>query len=418
MTKLLTQYKGLKKEVYVIFIGKLVTAMGSFVWPMLTFFLTRKLGLSDDRATLLIAISSIFSLPASLIGGKLADRFSRKNIIMIFDTLTFLLTALAAALPFGYLTVVLIFLSGLAQTLETPAYDALTADFSSTKDREKASSLSYLGYNLGFIVGAAFSGILFENHTRLAFLINGFSVFFSTVLIFFFIKMENAIAEDSEALAENYSEYEQPLDDSVSTFAVLKSRPVLFFMEIVGCVASMPMYLIGILLPLQLNATLGENGSAIYGYLNSLNGFTVIVLTPLLTLLLKKVTEIPKSILGMFFFSAGMVLFAVNNPLWILFLGMFINTIGEVASVLGGIPYLSRRTPASHRGRIGGFSSVINSLVGTATQFLITGMLVWTNGNYRVLWGVFISIGILSCVFYALLYRPDKKKFPKLYERK
>ena len=38
MKQLLTQYGGLKREIYVLFIGKLVTAMGSFVWPMLTFF--------------------------------------------------------------------------------------------------------------------------------------------------------------------------------------------------------------------------------------------------------------------------------------------------------------------------------------------------------------------------------------------
>ncbi len=43
MKQLITQYAGLKKEIYILFIGKLVTAMGSFVWPMLTFFLTTKL---------------------------------------------------------------------------------------------------------------------------------------------------------------------------------------------------------------------------------------------------------------------------------------------------------------------------------------------------------------------------------------
>ena len=55
MKQLITQYGGLKKEIYILFIGKLVTAMGSFVWPMLTFFQTTKLGLSDGTSTLIIA---------------------------------------------------------------------------------------------------------------------------------------------------------------------------------------------------------------------------------------------------------------------------------------------------------------------------------------------------------------------------
>jgi MFS family permease len=99
MKQLVTQYAGLKREIYILFIGKLVTAMGSFVWPMLTFFLTTKLGLSDGMSTLLIATASVLSFPAALLGGKLADRFSRKSIIILFDCLTVSLYLLAAILP-------------------------------------------------------------------------------------------------------------------------------------------------------------------------------------------------------------------------------------------------------------------------------------------------------------------------------
>ena len=99
MKQLITQYGGLKKEIYILFIGRLVTAMGSFVWPMLTFFLTTKLGLSDGTATLMIATSSVLSFPAALLGGKLADRFSRKSIIILFDCCTVSLYLLAAVLP-------------------------------------------------------------------------------------------------------------------------------------------------------------------------------------------------------------------------------------------------------------------------------------------------------------------------------
>ena len=72
MKQLFSQYAGLKKEIYILFIGKLVTAMGSFVWPMLTFFLTTKLGLSDGTSTLLIATASVLSFPAALLGGLAA----------------------------------------------------------------------------------------------------------------------------------------------------------------------------------------------------------------------------------------------------------------------------------------------------------------------------------------------------------
>ena len=417
MKQLITQYGGLKREVYILFIGKLVTAMGSFVWPMLTFLLTTKLGMSDGASTLMIATASVLSFPAALWGGKLADRFSRKSIIILFDCLTVSFYIIAAILPLTIGTAIILFLAGLFQTIESPAYDALNSDYSSSAQREKAYSLSYLGFNLGYIVGASVAGILFENFIRLAFCINGLAVFTSTVLIIFFVHKKNAISEDTESLEKNYSEYEMPIDDKISVLTVLKQRPVLLYMLIVGCFASMPANLVGILLPLQLKEGLAEAGATLYGYLNSLNGFVVILFTPVFTVLLKKLTEIPKTIIGLLLFVAGIALFSAGNITGILFLGMFVFTLGEVITVLGSNPYASRRIPASHRGRIGGISSVVHSIFSSLTQYLISFMLILSHSNYRLLWLIFVSFGLMASVAYTFLYRPDKKTFPKLYER-
>ena len=417
MKQLITQYGGLKKEIYILFIGRLVTAMGSFVWPMLTFFLTTKLGLSDGTATLMIATASILSFPAALLGGKLADRFSRKSIIILFDCCTVSLYLLVAVLPLTIFSAILLFLAGLFQTIESPAYDALNADYSTSAQREKAYSLSYLGFNLGYIVGASVAGILFENFLRLAFCINGLAILTSTVLIFFFVHQKNAISEDVQALKESYSEYEQPVDENLSVLKVLRQRPVLIGMLLVGCIASMPSSVMGILLPLQLKASLAEAGATLYGYLNSLNGFVVIVFTPILTVLLKKLTEIPKTIIGLLLFIAGNALFSFHTATVMLFMGMFVFTLGEVITVLGHNPYHSRRVPASHRGRVGGISSVVYSLFSSLTQYLISFLLMATNSNYTLLWTVFMICGLVAAALYGLMYGPDKRTFPKLYGR-
>ena len=415
MLKLLTQYGGLKREVYILFFGKLVTAMGSFVWPMLTFFLTTRLGMSDGMSTLLIATASVLSFPAALLGGKLADRFSRKSIIIVFDCLTVSFYLLAAILPVTIGTAIMLFLAGLFQTIESPAYDALNSDYSTSKQREKAYSLSYLGYNLGYIVGASLSGILFKNFMRLSFALNGVAIFISTMLITFFVHKKNAISEDTSAMEENYTEYEMSVDDKLSVLTVLKQRPVLIWMLLIGCVASMPANLVGILLPLQLKDGLSELGATLYGYLNSLNGFVVIAFTPIFTVLLKKLTEIPKCVMGLLLFVAGIALFSVGNITAVLFLGMFVFTLGEVITVLGSNPYTSRRIPASHRGRVGGISTVVHSVFSSLTQYAISFLLILTESNYFIIWLVFVVFGLIASVLYALLYKPDKRTFPKLY---
>ena len=416
MKQIITQYSGLKREIYILFIGRLVTAMGSFVWPMLTFFLTTKLGLDDGIATLMIATASVLSFPAALLGGKLADRFSRKAIIIVFDCITVSMYLLASILPMTLFTAILLFAAGLFQTIESPAYDALNADYSTSRQREKAYSLSYLGFNLGYIVGASVAGILFEKFVRLAFCINGLAIFVSTVLILFFVHKKNAITEDAESLSESYSEYEQPIDEKISVLAVLRQRPVLIGMLLIGCLASMPVSLMGLLLPLQLKDAMGEAGATLYGYLNSLNGFVVIVFTPILTVLLKKLTEIPKTIIGLILFLLGNLFFSLGTGASMLFVGMFIFTLGEVIEVLGHNPYASRRVPASHRGRVGGISSVVHSVFSSLTQYLISFMLIATQSNYRLIWMVFMVCGLVGAVLYGFMYGPDKRTFPKLYE--
>ena len=150
------------------------------------------------------------------------------------------------------------------------------------------------------------------------------------------------------------------------------------FMLLIGCFASLPSNVVGVLLPLQLKEAMGEYGAEIYGYLNSLNGLVVILCTPLFTILLKKFTEIPKAILGLLLFVAGIALFSVESAVFVLFVGMFVFTLGEVVTVLGTNPYASRRIPASHRGRIGGISSVIHTVFSSLTQYLISFILTVT----------------------------------------
>ena len=416
MKNLITQYSGLKREIYILFVGKLVTAMGSFVWPMLTFLLTEKLGFNDGTAAMLIATAGLISLPVALLGGKLADRFRRKNIIILFDCLTVFMCVLAFLLPIGYHTAVLIFFSALFQTAETPAYDALNADYSTTVQRERAFSLSYLGYNLGFVFGASMSGILFQNHTNLAFLINGLAIFTSTVLIFFFVKPENAVHE-TEVQTQSYGEYEKPLPESVSILQVLWQRRAVLFILLIGCFSSVANSSVGMLLPLQLKAELKEQGAAVYGYLNSLNVFVVILFTPILTMLLRHLTEIPKTILGLALFLGGMAMFMCSGARWVLFLGMFIYTLGEVVSVLGGNPYSSRRIPASHRGRIGGIHTVAYSVFQSLNQYFISFILLAAEGQYHLVWLIFIGIGLFAEVLYVLVYPLDRRTFPKLYEK-
>ena len=134
------QYRGLRRENYVLFFGNVVTNMGSMVWPMMTMILDKKLGLNAGNIALLLTLGTAICLPAELLGGKLADRGNKKHIIILGDLVSITAYILCGLLPLGTLTIGLIMLASVFQSIEGPAYQALVADITPTKDRERAFS--------------------------------------------------------------------------------------------------------------------------------------------------------------------------------------------------------------------------------------------------------------------------------------
>ena len=61
------QYRGLRREIYILFFGRIVTNLGSMIWPVMTMILSQKLGLSAAEISYFFVGSSIIMLPASLI---------------------------------------------------------------------------------------------------------------------------------------------------------------------------------------------------------------------------------------------------------------------------------------------------------------------------------------------------------------
>ena len=80
--KLFEQYKGLKRENYILFFGKIVTNLGAMIWPMMTMILNKKLGLNATETAMFIIISGVIFLPANLWGGRIADKFNKKKVIL------------------------------------------------------------------------------------------------------------------------------------------------------------------------------------------------------------------------------------------------------------------------------------------------------------------------------------------------
>ena len=79
---LFKEYRGLSKGNYILFFGKTMTALGSMVWPLLTFILSGRLMLSAKEIAIIFTLYTILMIPLNFLGGKLADKYNKKNIII------------------------------------------------------------------------------------------------------------------------------------------------------------------------------------------------------------------------------------------------------------------------------------------------------------------------------------------------
>ena len=95
---------------------------------------------------------------ASMLGGKLADSYGRKRLIMLFDTLAALLY-LACGFIQPSITLIYVILSASAcMSIAGPAHDSLIADLTVPENRAGAYALSYMGWNIGFAIGPMLGG--------------------------------------------------------------------------------------------------------------------------------------------------------------------------------------------------------------------------------------------------------------------
>ena len=406
--KLFDQYRGLRREIYILAFGRMVTNLGSMIWPVMTMILSRKLGLSAAEISYFFVGSSIVMLPANIVGGRLADRFNKKWMIVICDCVSILCFLISAAIPLGFGTITIFIIAGIFQSMEYPSYDALFADLSTTKDRERAYSLNYLSGNLGLVLSPTIAGLLFQNYLWLSFLISGFSIALSTVLIALRIKDISPVEDHSEEAAY------QEKKDGASVYAILKENPLLLLYLLCGTLYAAAYGQYNFIMPLDMAAVHGDSGAVLFGTVTSFNCITVVLFTPIITKPFVRMRDTGKMLTGrLLVFSGYLVFLLLLGFVPGYYLAMLVFTWGEIFDTLASGPYISTRIPASHRGRINGLMSVVYTAV-TGGIDLIVGKLYDRAGSART-WALILTVTFASAAAAILLKALDKRAYPKLY---
>lgn len=402
------QYKGLRKEIYVLFFGRIVTSLGSMIWSVLTLIMNQKLGMSATAISLYMIVSGAVMLPVNYIGGKLADKYNKKNIIVLCDLVSIFIFILCGFLPITFTTLILLTVGSLFQTIEGPAYNTLVADLTLTKDRESAYSLLYLGMNLGLIAAPTLSGLLFKNLLWLSFIISGLSIGLSTLLIYTNLRDITPVEDNSEEAVYQKS------DEHASLWEILKDNKVIILFIVASALYNAAYSEYSFLMPLDMGRIHGDNGALIYGTVSSLNCFVVVLCTPLITTLLAKTAHTVKMTVGGLLLLIGYIVFLSGlGSIPVYYIAMFLFTLGEIFSTISYGPYQTSRIPASHRGRINGVFTMIQGPLQGLLMFCVGYF--YDNMSSLFAWSVVLAVLIAENVLMFILIFADKKRYPQLY---
>lgn len=351
-------YRGMPREIYVIFIARVIQAAGSFVMPLLTLILTEKIGLSPKTAGLYMTAAGLLCGPAAMIGGKLADTFGRKAIIMTIDTMGAGFYILAGLIPFSMATVYCMMAAAVCMNMAGPAHDALLSDLTTPQNRSGAFSLSYMGWNLGFAVGPMIGAVLYKYNLSLVFIGDACMALVARILIGIFIKDTLHKTFELEDVPGGTMEKRE----NGSVLAVLLKRPVLIYFALITFEYNFVYSQWSFMLPMQVSHTYPQNGVQLFALLASLNGLIVIIFTPLLTKMTEKMQSIRRMVYGGLLYAAGFGMLGFVGTFGWFALSCFIFTLGEIVLAISTMPFIMNHTPASHRGRMSGIMPLIYNL--------------------------------------------------------
>jgi len=391
-------YRGLPRPLYTLFAATVINGIGIFVFPFLTLFLTKRLGWETARAGGFMTLSTILYVPGMLVGGRLADRFGRKKVMLVSQALSGLMYVPCGFLSASELVPWFILASIFFDGITDPARSAMQTDLTTPGNRQAAFSFLYLGHNLGFAFGPLIAGFLFDSAPAWLFWGNALAILAALALVARFVPETKPTREEIEATIGSGSTEEAHRGGLLSAMA---SRPWLIAFTVLTTFYGFVYAQHRFALPLQLEAWFGAGGMPLYGSLMTLNAVLVIALATPVVALTKRFKPIWNVAAAGLLFAAGFAMIGVARTPALVLMSTALWTLGEIVNATSEGAYVANHTPVSHRGR---FQSILPIIGGTgfAASSAIVGRLVEGRGLAPV-WPMLGLVGLAAAGGLAFL---------------
>ncbi|OEH92785.1 MDR family MFS transporter [Bacillus solimangrovi] len=307
-----------------IIIGTLFARMATFMTiPFLAIYLTSAKGVSPGYAGAIIGVSSIVGLFGSFVGGYLSDLYGQEKVmkysifIWIFVFVGF---ALADSVMMFF---ILNALNGLCRSFFEPSSRALLSKVTKPKNKLLVFNLRYAAINVGAAVGPLIGLKIGSSSSTSAFFVTAvvYTVYFIVLIAMFSLHSTNNSSDSSSNERVTMAKALRVLStDRVFLFAVIG-----LMVGVCGYSqfsSTIPQYL--------AHSPFFQNGVEVYSYLIVFNAVTVLIVQYPVTRIGKRYSALISIMIGTLTTSIGLLGFAFFTSVPLLFLSIFVFTVGEV----------------------------------------------------------------------------------------
>ncbi|MGC8497364.1 MAG: MFS transporter [Thermoplasmata archaeon] len=371
-----------------ISISELLRVMGrSGGWIFIPIYLITLRDISFFTVGVLFFISSAFTIPTSIYGGNLIDRFGRRKMAVFLPPLLMLVYFTISASIYFNLSIFIIFAAfisiGPLSSIQGITDTVMITDTTAEKDRINAYSMVRIAANIGFSIGPALGGLVVVFNYSYVTVIPAIG---AIAELFLYVRFVNETLPPRKAENVKRKAISFPYEDK------------LFI--IIGFLLAMTLFAGG-----PWEYILNQFFSRAYyfsswqiGLLFAVNGLTVIIFQIPINSILKNVSELNRISLGMIIYASSFFVIGLTNNFYLLSLDIIFLTFGEntispaISTIIGKI------APMDKRGEYFGGFSMISGVVGPFSPVFYEYLLTLFIRQFVLLWGIIAIICIILAV--------------------
>lgn len=305
-------------------------------------------------------IAMVFvSFITNLLGGYLADRFSRKRLLVTtsaLTALTFITMAISLTLDWMLLFMVIYAVFSVTSNLGRPAMGAIIIDATTKENRQAVYALDYWLINLSIAIGTALGGWLYVSNQLLLFWILSFTSSVLPIAYYLFLDDTPRTWQRQKlrgVITDIFTSYQLAWRDRPFVKVVFGSMCILAAEFSMGSYVAVR--LADSFEPLSFTGW-SINGVRMMSIINIENTLLVVTLTFIVQRLVKRLSPRRTLAAGLMLYTIGYVGVTSANSMTALMLFIFIATIGELlySPVLN--TQKANMMPADQRGAYSAFA--------------------------------------------------------------